>query len=61
MGASGRDTLIGGGGRDVFLGGAGSDTLLARDGARDTGSGGTGLDRARVDKSDVLKSVEKRF
>jgi Ca2+-binding RTX toxin-like protein len=61
MGAAGNDTLNGGGGRDVLLGAAGKDTLLARDRLRDTGSGGPGTDRARSDKTDLLRSIEKRF
>jgi serralysin len=61
VGAAGNDTLTGGGGRDVLLGGAGKDTLLARDRLRDTANGGPGDDRARVDRTDVLRSIEKRF
>ncbi len=61
IGAAGNDTLNGGGGKDVLLGGVGNDTLLARDGVRDTANGGPGSDRARVDKTDAVRSIQTRF
>jgi hypothetical protein len=60
-GGSGRDRLVGGGGRDTFLAGAGNDTLLARDRWREWVAGGTGRDRARVNASDVRRSIEVIF
>jgi Tol biopolymer transport system component len=57
----GEDDLIAGvGGRDTIDGGPGADTILARDRRRDAVYGGTGHDRARVDKGlDSLSSVEE--
>jgi Ca2+-binding RTX toxin-like protein len=49
-GGGGDDTLRGGPGRDSMLGHRGADTLFARDGQRDSVRGGTGTDRARVDR-----------
>jgi Ca2+-binding RTX toxin-like protein len=61
-GSSGRDRLVGGGGRDVFLAGPGNDTLIARDGRREWVAGGTGRDRARVDRRlDLVSGVETLF
>jgi extracellular elastinolytic metalloproteinase len=61
-GGAGRDTLIGGAGADKFDGGTGNDTMYARDGRRErTIRGGTGTDRARKDRSDRTRSVERFF
>jgi hypothetical protein len=60
-GGSGRDRLAGGRGRDLFLAGPGNDTLLARDRWRERVAGGTGRDRARVNASDVRRSIEVIF
>lgn len=61
VGGAGSDTLDGGASEDIFLAGTGADTLLARDRARDTGNGGSGRDRARVDRVDRLTAIERRF
>jgi hypothetical protein len=70
-GGSGRDTLRGGSGpdrlgggrsRDVLLAGPGNDTLRARDGRPDRVAGGTGRDRARIDRLlDRVTGVEELF
>jgi hypothetical protein len=59
-GGPGEDALIGGGGDDELFGEAGADLLLARDGVADLVNGGRGRDRARVDRVDVLRGVERR-
>jgi RTX calcium-binding nonapeptide repeat (4 copies) len=61
VGGGGRDRLVGGAGRDVLRAGPGRDTLVARDRRRDLVSGGTGRDRARVDRIDVRRSIEVIF
>jgi Ca2+-binding RTX toxin-like protein len=61
VGGAGRDLLNGGGGADTLLGGGGADTIYARDGVRDVVNGGRGGDRARVDRADRLRSIERRF
>ena len=61
VGGAGSDLLNGGGGRDTLLGSGGADTLYARDGVRDVVNGGFGRDRARVDRVDVRRSIERRF
>ncbi|HEY7560680.1 MAG TPA: hypothetical protein VH650_00755 [Gaiellaceae bacterium] len=60
-GRGGDDRLVGGPGRDRLVGGGGNDTLLARDGFRDVLKGGGGFDRARVNRSDVRRSIERLF
>jgi hypothetical protein len=60
-GGYGNDLLRGRLGRDILLGGPGRDTLLARDGLRDRVFGGLGRDRARFDRFDFVRSVERRF
>jgi Ca2+-binding RTX toxin-like protein len=61
-GGSEADRLIGGTGRDWLFGGPGPDRLLARDGKRDSLNGGTGHDRARVDRAlDRIKRIEELF
>jgi PKD repeat protein len=58
----GPDLLVGGEGRDGLFGEGGSDTALARDGSRDRVVGGSGKDRAQVDRRfDRLRSVEARL
>jgi hypothetical protein len=61
MGGSGRDTLFGGAGRDRLAGWGANDTLYTRDGARDFVAGGNGADRARADRGDRVRGVERRF
>ena len=61
LGGDGNDRIVGGLGRDVLAGGAGRDELLARDGSPDRVNGGAGSDRARVDRSDRVALVERRF
>jgi hypothetical protein len=60
-GGPGADQLVGGGGRDTFRGGRGNDRLYARDSRRDLVDGGRGFDRARVNSSDVRRSIEALF
>jgi hypothetical protein len=60
-GRGGNDRLRGLGGRDRLFGGRGNDTIYARDGVRDFVSGGRGFDRARIDRRDVRRSIERRF
>lgn len=60
-GWGGRDRLIGGPSRDGFQGGPGNDTLFSRDRSRDTVRGGGGRDRARVNASDIRRSIEVLF
>jgi Ca2+-binding RTX toxin-like protein len=59
-GKEGRDDLTGGSGGDVLEGEAGDDRLAARGGGRDGVSGGTGRDRATVDRHDQVRGVERR-
>jgi RTX calcium-binding nonapeptide repeat (4 copies) len=61
LGGKGRDTLVGKAGRDRFLGGAGNDRFFSRDGFRDVLRGGAGFDRARVNASDIRRSIEALF
>jgi RTX calcium-binding nonapeptide repeat (4 copies) len=61
VGAAGADLLDGGSGVDTFAGGGGNDTLRSRDRVKETVNGGSGRDRARADKADRLKLVERRF
>jgi Ca2+-binding RTX toxin-like protein len=61
VGGAGRDKLVGGGGRDSFLAGGGNDTIISRDGFREILRGGPGHDRARVNRSDVRRSIEALF
>lgn len=58
MGGEGNDTLDGGKGTDKLSGEDGNDRLFARDGARDSVYGGAGKDRAKLDKTDVRKTIE---
>jgi Ca2+-binding RTX toxin-like protein len=60
-GLGGNDTLKGLGGNDRLKGGRGRDTFYSRDGFRDVLLGGTGRDRARVNASDVRRSIEVIF
>jgi Ca2+-binding RTX toxin-like protein len=61
-GGPGADLLIGGDGREFEMsGGGGDDTLRARDGLRERVRGGRGSDRARVDRIDIVRSVEAFF
>jgi Ca2+-binding RTX toxin-like protein len=60
-GLGGDDVLDGGGGKDRLLGQGGEDRLLARDGRRDFVSGGRGHDKAHVDSSDTVRSIEGLF
>jgi Ca2+-binding RTX toxin-like protein len=60
-GLGGNDTLKGLGGNDRLKGGKGRDTFYARDAYRDVLLGGTGRDRARVNATDVRRSIEVIF
>lgn len=60
FGLGGSDCLVGAGGKDDMEGDAGNDKLLAKDGGRDTGSGGPGPDRGRFDAADAIASVSNR-
>ncbi len=61
LGGPGLDVLSGGRLDDELFGGTGADLLLARDGITDAVYGGSGRDRARVDRVDALRSIERRF
>lgn len=59
LGGAGRDSLVGGPGTDQISGGTGNDALLAKDAARDIVDGGSGWDRATIDRGlDNVTSVE---
>jgi Ca2+-binding RTX toxin-like protein len=60
-GGSGNDRIAGGPGRDILRGGTDRDTLYARDRYPDVVGGGGGRDRARVDRRDVVSSIEGFF
>lgn len=58
-GGAGRDRLYAGYGKDVLKGGAGPDIIYARDRRRDRINGGSGTDRAKVDRRlDRVRSIE---
>jgi hemolysin type calcium-binding protein len=61
VGGPGADVLRGGGRDDELFGGRGADVLFARDGVPDLVHGGPGRDRARADRVDGLRAVERRF
>jgi hypothetical protein len=61
VGGPGSDTLSGGRLDDELFGGLGADVLFARDRVGELVHGGRGRDRARVDRGDALRSVERRF
>ena len=61
VGGRGNDRLIGNAGRDTFVGGRGNDTIYSRDGVRELVQGGAGFDRARVNASDIRRSIERLF
>lgn len=61
IGGAGNDTLIGAGGRDSYSGDSGNDTIYSRDTFREVVSGGLGFDRARVNRTDVRRSIERLF
>jgi Ca2+-binding RTX toxin-like protein len=63
FGNRGADIFLPGPGKDYVAGGHGPDTIFARDGQRDTLSGGPGKeDRARVDRGlDKLYDMEELF
>ena len=60
-GQAGNDRIVGGSGKDRLYGAAGADILHARDRARDLVNGGLGSDRARVNRGDTVRSIERRF
>ena len=61
-GGPGHDRLVGGSGRDHLDGGDGNDRLYGRDRARDSLSGGWGIDRAWIDRSgDWTQGVEINY
>jgi Ca2+-binding RTX toxin-like protein len=60
IGGPGRDSLNGNSGRDRLYGNGGNDKLVSRD--RKIGeplNGGSGRDKATVDRGDRMKSIEK--
>ena len=58
-GGTGRDRIYAGRGKDVLKGGAGPDIIYANDGRRDRVNGGSGSDRAKVDRRlDKVRAVE---
>ena len=59
-GGKGNDCLVGGSRKDDLEAGAGDDTIIAKDGGRDTGSGGPGPDEGRFDPQDAIVSVAFR-
>jgi Ca2+-binding RTX toxin-like protein len=62
FGQSGRDRLTGGAGKDRLYGNAGNDSFSARDVRQlDRIFGGKGRDRAKVDRADRVRSVERVF
>jgi RTX calcium-binding nonapeptide repeat (4 copies) len=58
-GGTGNDRLYGGPGKDVLAGEVGNDRLYARDGVRETVTGGPGFDEAWLDRLDVARNVER--
>ena len=60
-GQSGNDRLAGGRGYDRIYGDRGNDTISARDHRRDRVYGGKGRDRAKLDKNDRARSIERRL
>lgn len=58
-GDAGNDTITGGKQVDTINGGTGNDRINARDKAKDSLDGGKGKDKARVDKRDKRRSIEK--
>ncbi len=59
IGLAGADCLDGGFDHDKINGGAGKDRILAGDNDRDVVRCGSGRDRARVDRSDVVSGCER--
>ena len=57
-GRRGRDCISGGTGNDRIFGGPGRDRISAVDGTRDFVNCGSGNDRARVDRRDVVRRCE---
>jgi acid phosphatase type 7 len=61
-GQSGGDRLVGGSGRDRLYGNTGNDSFFSRDKRQlDRVFGGRGRDRAKVDRRDRVRSVERVF
>lgn len=58
-GGTGGDSLVGGTGADRLFGEQGPDGLRARDGRKDLVDGGPARDRARADRKDRLRDVER--
>ena len=58
VGGPGHDILDGGPGRDFLRADFGNDRLQARDGVADEVRGGSGRDRAWVDRRDRVSSIE---
>ena len=59
LGGDHADYLSGGTGQDFLRGLNGDDLLLARDGERDIVWGGAGTDRARLDRVDGRRTIER--
>jgi Ca2+-binding RTX toxin-like protein len=60
-GGAGHDRIAGGFGQDALFGERGNDRLAARDNERDILDGGPGFDQAWVDRSDVVRNVERVY
>ena len=58
IGGAGNDVLVGGSGNDLMVGGAGRDSFFASGDRADRLSGGSGRDRAVVDRADRVLGVE---
>jgi hypothetical protein len=58
-GDAGNDTVVGGTGLDSVYGGIGNDSINTADRARDVVDCGPGLDRAVVDRIDVVRGCER--
>jgi RTX calcium-binding nonapeptide repeat (4 copies) len=60
-GGDGADTIRGGLARDELRGQVGADTFYTRGGFSDRVIGGRGHDSARVDRNDIVRSIERFF
>lgn len=60
IGFENNDCLVGGSGKDSLKAGEGDDLIIAKDGVRDTGTGGPGPDEGSFDAQDTIASVQAR-